>query len=76
MMSSFPLTGAGIGLRTPHVRQVRDERPAVPWLEVHSENYYADGGPALPIVMLDQPVPHWPCTSPFSMAMTMLRVPG
>ena len=47
MMSSFPLTGAGIGLRTPHVRQVRDERPAVPWLEVHSENYYADGGPAL-----------------------------
>jgi len=47
MMSSFPLTGAGIGLRTPHVRQVRDECPAVPWLEVHSENYYADGGPAL-----------------------------
>ena len=47
MMPSLPLTGAGIGLRTPHVRQVRDERPAVPWLEVHSENYYADGGPAL-----------------------------
>ena len=47
MMSSFPLTGAGIGLRTPHVRQLREERPAVPWLEVHSENYYADGGPAL-----------------------------
>ena len=23
------------------------ERPAVPWLEVHSENYYVDGGPAL-----------------------------
>jgi len=47
MMSSFPLTGAGIGLRTPHVRQVREQCPAVPWLEVHSENYYADGGPAL-----------------------------
>ena len=47
MMPSLPLTGAGIGLRTPHVRQVRDERPAVPWLEVHSENYFADGGPAL-----------------------------
>jgi uncharacterized protein (UPF0276 family) len=39
--------GAGIGLRAPHVRQVREERPAVPWLEVHSENYFADGGPAL-----------------------------
>jgi uncharacterized protein (UPF0276 family) len=41
------LTGAGIGLRTPHVRQVQDERPVVPWLEIHSENYYVDGGPAL-----------------------------
>jgi uncharacterized protein len=44
--SALPL-GAGIGLRTPHVRQVLDEHPAVPWLEVHSENYYVDGGPAL-----------------------------
>jgi uncharacterized protein len=47
MRSVRPLAGAGIGLRTPHVRQVQDERPAVPWLEVHSENYYVDGGPAL-----------------------------
>jgi uncharacterized protein (UPF0276 family) len=45
--SSLLPTGAGIGLRTPHVRQMLDERPAVPWLEVHSENYYVDGGPAL-----------------------------
>jgi uncharacterized protein (UPF0276 family) len=47
MMVAHAPTGAGIGLRSPHVRQVRDERPPVPWLEVHSENYYADGGPAL-----------------------------
>ena len=47
MKSATPPTGAGIGLRTPHVRQVLEERPAVPWLEVHSENYYVDGGPAL-----------------------------
>jgi uncharacterized protein (UPF0276 family) len=38
---------AGVGLRTPHVRQVLAERPRIPWLEVHSENYYADGGTAL-----------------------------
>jgi len=44
---STALAGAGIGLRAPHVRQVLSERPAVPWLEVHSENYYVDGGPAL-----------------------------
>ena len=42
----FP-SAAGIGLRAPHVAQVRDERPNVTWFEVHSENYYADGGPAL-----------------------------
>jgi len=38
---------AGIGLRAPHVRHVRSERPGIAWLEVHSENYFADGGPAL-----------------------------
>jgi len=38
---------AGVGLRAPHVRQVLVERPHIAWLEVHSENYYADGGTAL-----------------------------
>jgi len=46
--ASAPLpAAAGIGLRAPHVAQVLAERPRVAWLEVHSENYYADGGPAL-----------------------------
>jgi uncharacterized protein (UPF0276 family) len=38
---------AGLGLRAPHVAIVLAERPPVPWFEVHSENYFADGGPAL-----------------------------
>ncbi|MEP7180554.1 MAG: DUF692 domain-containing protein [Betaproteobacteria bacterium] len=38
---------AGIGLRAPHVGHVLATRPQVAWFEVHSENYYADGGPAL-----------------------------
>ena len=38
---------AGIGLRAPHVDHVLATRPPVPWFEVHSENYFADGGPAL-----------------------------
>jgi len=38
---------AGIGLRAPHVGLVLAERPPVPWFEVHSENYFADGGQAL-----------------------------
>jgi uncharacterized protein len=38
---------AGVGLRAPHVHHVLRHRPAVPWFEVHSENYFADGGSAL-----------------------------
>jgi len=45
-MSRVP-AAAGIGLRAPHVREVLAQHPAVPWFEVHSENYYVDGGPAL-----------------------------
>lgn len=36
---------AGIGLRAPHVRRVQRERPPIAWLETHSENLFADGGP-------------------------------
>ncbi|MCC6193196.1 MAG: DUF692 domain-containing protein [Burkholderiales bacterium] len=46
MTAALP-TAAGIGLRAPHLRHVLDTRPAAPWFEIHSENYFADGGPAL-----------------------------
>jgi uncharacterized protein (UPF0276 family) len=36
--------GVGIGLRAAHYRPVLDSRPAIGWLEVHSENYFGDGG--------------------------------
>jgi uncharacterized protein (UPF0276 family) len=37
--------GAGIGLRTPHCREMIETRPAdAGWLEVHSENYFGAGG--------------------------------
>ena len=38
---------AGIGLRAPHYRDVIESRPAVGWLEVHSENYFGAGGAPL-----------------------------
>jgi uncharacterized protein (UPF0276 family) len=44
--STIP-TAAGVGLRAPHVSHVLTARPAVAWLEVHSENYFIEGGPAL-----------------------------
>jgi uncharacterized protein (UPF0276 family) len=37
---------AGIGLRAPHVAEVMATRPAVAFLEVHTENYLG-GGPAV-----------------------------
>ncbi|WP_436407948.1 MNIO family bufferin maturase [Burkholderia oklahomensis] len=40
---------AGIGLRFRHHRAVLDERPAVAWFEVHTENYM--GGGAAPRVL-------------------------
>jgi hypothetical protein len=62
-MSRAPGTGpiparAGIGLRFAHHREVLEGRPAVPWFEVHSENYMG-GGPTPAIldqVRLDYPI--------------------
>jgi uncharacterized protein (UPF0276 family) len=34
----------GIGLRAAHYRALLDSLPAVGWLEVHSENYFGEGG--------------------------------
>lgn len=51
--------GAGIGLRAPHYRDFLDGRPAAGWLEVHSENYFGDGGYDLHVlrhVRADYPV--------------------
>jgi uncharacterized protein (UPF0276 family) len=38
---------AGIGLRSCHHEALLEQRPAVGWLEVHTENYFHDGGPHL-----------------------------
>jgi uncharacterized protein (UPF0276 family) len=38
---------AGIGLRAPHCRELVESRPDAGWLEVHSENYFGDGGAPL-----------------------------
>ena len=37
----------GIGLRAPHYAQVLERRPDLAFLEVHSENFFGAGGPAL-----------------------------
>jgi len=47
------MTHIGIGLRQPHYRHFdapAAARPAVGFVEVHSENFYADGGAALAVL--------------------------
>jgi uncharacterized protein (UPF0276 family) len=42
--AGVPVQGVGVGLRAPHYREFLARRPPVDWLEVHSENYFGDGG--------------------------------
>jgi len=49
---------AGIGLRAVHYREVLESLPATGWLEVHSENYFGEGG--APHTYLGALRPHYP----------------
>jgi len=49
---------AGIGLRAEHYRDLLARRPEVGFLEVHSENYFGDGG--APLHYLEQARAHYP----------------
>ncbi|MEQ1880883.1 MAG: DUF692 domain-containing protein [Burkholderiales bacterium] len=49
---------AGIGWRPPHYRSLLDERPALGFLEVHSENFFGEGGQ--PHYFLEQARHHYP----------------
>ncbi len=39
--------GAGIGLRSPHYQHILTHKPAIPWFEVLSDNYFCSGGQPL-----------------------------
>ncbi len=47
MTAIHPLPGTGIGLRQPHYREVFERLPALAFLEVHSENFFLDGGASM-----------------------------
>jgi uncharacterized protein len=40
----------GIGLRQPHYAEVLERTPPLAFVEVHSENFFADGGAALQVL--------------------------
>jgi uncharacterized protein (UPF0276 family) len=48
----------GIGLRQPHYQALLREPPALGFVEVHSENFLADGGAALAVLHAARA--HWP----------------
>lgn len=48
---SAPDAITGIGWRHPHERDLFDQRPALPFIEVHSENFFGDGGAALALLL-------------------------
>jgi len=49
--SSRPIpASAGIGLRAAHHAAFLAARPDIPWVEVHSENFFADGGRQLQLL--------------------------
>ncbi|HQR51368.1 MAG TPA: DUF692 domain-containing protein [Methylophilaceae bacterium] len=56
-LSTIPVR-VGIGLRAPHIREFLDTLPDVGWVEVHSENYFGDGGQ--PLALLEQVRQHYP----------------
>lgn len=44
------MTPVGIGWRHPHFGELLQTQPAVDFLEVHSENFFGDGGAALAVL--------------------------
>lgn len=39
-----PISGVGIGLRSPHIAEILTQSPVVPWLELLADNHLAEGG--------------------------------
>jgi uncharacterized protein (UPF0276 family) len=52
------VTAVGIGWRQPHYGELLERRPALGFVEVHSENFFGDGGAALAV--LEQGRTHYP----------------
>jgi uncharacterized protein (UPF0276 family) len=48
--ASPALHGVGIGLRHPHYEAVLEGAPPLAFVEVHAENFFADGGAALEVL--------------------------
>lgn len=48
--ANVQMVQVGIGWRQPHYAQLLEDRPALDFLEVHSENFFASGGASLAVL--------------------------
>ncbi len=58
MPKHAPCAEVGVGWRHPHYAELLQRQPALDFLEVHSENFFGDGGAALAVLM--QARAHYP----------------
>ena len=58
MAATIAPRATGIGLRAPHYAAILEARPELGFLEVHSENFFCEGGPAL--AWLERFAASWP----------------
>lgn len=43
-VTTQPISGVGIGLRSPHIHEILTDLPPIPWLELLADNHMAPGG--------------------------------
>ncbi len=57
---TITIQGAGLGLRSSHYQEIFETKPDIPWFEVLSDNYMADGG--LPVARVEKIRQDYPIT--------------
>ena len=57
---SKPVSGTGIGLRSPHINEILGDLPSIPWFELLADNHLVEGG--LIPSQLEKICQHYPVT--------------
>jgi len=55
-----PISGVGVGLRSPHINEILTDLPNIPWFELLADNHMVEGG-IIPL-QLDAICEHYPVT--------------
>ncbi len=59
-LNDKPISGTGIGLRSPHVNEILTDLPEIPWFELLADNHLVEGG-LIPL-QLEKICQHYPVT--------------